>query len=268
MTRYISFRANPVGGPIVDPQLLDGPGPGGGLKLMTDQQVKAAVDGKDLLFAVHGFNVNMATGIGQFAQLEAALRLPASATFFGVLWPGDFALPVVNYPFEAADAVQCGRRLARLCNTRFARAASLSFMSHSLGGRLILEAVSGLARKARMMCLAAAAVDSDVLTKQYAAALAKSEKVAVLSSVKDKVLQYAYPGGDFLSDLFGDGDSPFRTALGLKGPRPHAGASVTDSRIPKALGCDHGHYLPVGAQWQNVASYVRNCFHGTPQTWP
>lgn len=268
MTRYVSFRASAVGGTIIDPLLLKGPGPAGGLTPMTDQEAAAAVVGKNLLFAVHGFNVNMATGVRQLARLEAALALPPSATFLGVLWPGDLAVPVINYPFEASDAVQCGRRLARLCNRRFAAASSLSFMSHSLGGRLVLEAVQALDRKARSVCLTAAAVDRDVLTNRYAAALANSESMAVLSSVRDRVLQIAYAGGDFLSDLFGDGDSPFRSALGLRGPRPYAGATVTDSRIPKALGCGHGDYLPLGGQWQNVAGYVGRWFEGRPQAWP
>lgn len=231
-------------------------------------EVNDAVNGRKLLFAVHGFNVSLKAGARQMALLEARLALPGDVTFFGLLWPGDFFLPVVNYPFEASDAVECGRRLAALCNTRFANAASFSFLSHSLGGRLVLEAVKLLNRKAKSVCLAAAAVDRDALTGQYATALAKSESIAILSSVRDRVLQLAYPGGDFLSDLFGDGDSPFRTALGFKGPRPYPGPQVVHNAIPKALNCGHGDYLPEGDHWQNVAGYVHNYLGGAAQTWP
>ena len=235
---------------------------------MTGAEIAEAVTGKNLLFATHGFNVGLKLGARQMAQLERRMAIAASATFWGVLWPGDFFLTVVNYLFEACDAVECGKRLAALCNAQFGDAASLSFMSHSLGGRLILEAVKRLNRKAKSMCLAAAAVDRDVLTRQYAVALANCESVAVLSSVRDRVLQLAYPGGDFLSDLFGDGDSPFRTALGFRGPRPYPGASVAHHPIPKALDCDHSDYLHAGVHWQSVAGYVRNCLDGSPQTWP
>lgn len=271
MTYYISFRAQSVGGGIVDPILLTGDGTAAApsFRRLTDAELSAATAGKDLLFAVHGFNVSLKQGARQMGQLEVALGLPPSATFFAVLWPGDFFLPVVNYPFEASDAVECGKRLATLCNGRLASARSLSFMSHSLGGRLVLEAVRRLSgRKAKSLCLAAAAVDRDVLTRQYADALAKSDSVVVLSSTKDRVLQLAYPAGDFLSDLFGDGDSPFRGALGLKGPRPDPGTTVTHRPIPKALNCNHGDYLPVGTHWQNVAGHVRNWFQGAPAGWP
>jgi esterase/lipase superfamily enzyme len=271
VTRYISFRSRSVGGSVVDPMLLvgDGLAPAPSFRPMTAAEIEQATTGRNLLLAVHGFNVSLGEGARQMAHLEARLALPPDATFFAVLWPGDFFIPVVNYPFEASDAVETGRRLAALCNRRFVRALSLSFMSHSLGGRVILEAVARLAgRKARSMCLAAAAVDRDVLTRQYARALANSESVSVLSSVKDRVLQLAYPGGDFLSDIFGDGDSPFRTALGFKGPRPHPGQSVAHHAIPKTLGCGHGDYLPLGGQWQPVAQYVRNCFDGAQQIWP
>jgi esterase/lipase superfamily enzyme len=266
MTRYVSFRSDAVGGPVIAPLLLEGGA--GGLTRMSEQQLAAAIAGKNLLFAAHGFNVNLATGVRQCEQLERQLGLPANAASFGVLWPGDFVIPVINYPFEAQDAVQCGRRLAALCNDRLGAAASFSFMSHSLGGRLVLEAVARLSRKAKAVCLTAAAVDRDALTRQYSAALRNSESVAVLSSVRDRVLQYAYPGGDFLSDIFGDGDSPFRSALGLRGPRPGAGPTVVDSRIPRALNCDHGDYMPQGPQWQNVAGYVSRCFQNASQVWP
>jgi len=164
VTNYVSFRAGPVGGAIIDPLLLTGTG--GGLRPMTPQEVADAVTGRNLLFAVHGYNVNMATGISQLGQIGNRLALPPSASFFGVLWPGDHAVPVVSYPFEGGEAVQCGRRLARLCNLRFAPAASFSFVAHSLGARLVLEAVKGLDRKARAVCLAAAAVDRDALTSK------------------------------------------------------------------------------------------------------
>ena len=270
MTRYVSFRSGGTGRSLADPFLLIGNGLAPALRLrpMTPAEIAAAVNGRDLLFAVHGFNVGFEGGVRQMAEFEGRLGLPPTASYFAVLWPGDFVLPAVNYPFEASDAVECGRRLAQLCNTRFAGANSLSFMSHSLGGRLVLEAVKRLNRKARNVCLTAAAVDRDVLTGQYAAAVPNIESITVLSSTRDRVLQIAYAGGDFLSDLFGDSDSPFRSALGLRGPRPNPGSPVTHHPIPRALDCGHDGYLPRGAHWQSVAGYVRTAFLGGQHGWP
>jgi hypothetical protein len=270
VTSYISFRERAVGGSIIHPLILAGEGsqPSRTYRPLAPAEVDAMIAGKDLLLVAHGFNVGREQGASQMAALEARLSLPPTAHFFGILWPGDFFLPVVNYPFEANDAVRCGALLAELCNRRFTQAASLSFMSHSLGGRLVLEAVSRLARKAKSLCLAAAAVDRDVLTRQYAAAFANAEHISVLSSTRDKVLKLAYPGGDLLSDLFGDSDSPFRSALGLKGPRPHPGSSLVHHPIPKRLDCDHGDYLPFGGHWESVAQHIGHCFAGTAQAWP
>jgi esterase/lipase superfamily enzyme len=236
---------------------------------MTDAEVTRAVQGKHLLFGTHGFATGFAAGAQFMAALQSMLSLPSSAGFVGVLWPGDSWLPYVNYSWEADDAVMCGRKLAALCNGRFRSAASFSFVSHSLGGRLVLEAAANLDRKARMVCLMAAAVDNNALTSQYRAALANSEHVYVLSSIKDRVLRLAYPVGDALSDLFlGDSDSPFRSALGLNGPRPGAGATVDDNRIAPQPPCDHGDYLPAGSHWLQVAPYVRRSFDRVPHIWP
>lgn len=244
--------------------LAEGPG----LRVMSDIEVAQAVSGRHLLFGTHGFNTGFRLGAFQMAEFDRQLNLPGSATFFGVLWPGDTAVPYINYPFEGSDAVQCGRLLAALCNDRFRAAASFSFVSHSLGARLVLEAVKRLNRKARMLCLMAAAADRDVLTSQYKASLQNCQHVSVLSSPKDWVLQVAYPAGDFFSDLFGDSDSPFRGALGLHGPRPAAGDTVDDSRIPRDPPCGHMGYMPQGSHWQYVPAYVRRSFDGVAHNWP
>jgi hypothetical protein len=273
VTFFVSFRSGGTGRGVADPFFLVGsPTPGNvALRAATEGEVAAAVVSKHILFGTHGFNTSFADGAWQMAAFDTALALPSSATFMGVLWPGDFWIPYINYPFEGSDARKCGARLAALCNGRFSGAASFSFVSHSLGGRLALEAVKQLNRKARVVCLMAAAVDDDVLTGQYKTALSHAEHVYVLSSVRDNVLKLAYPAGDFLSDIFGDGDSPFRGALGLHGPRPGAGASVDDNRIaklPPVPNCDHMDYMPGGAQWTNVHPYIRRSFDRQPHSWP
>jgi hypothetical protein len=271
VSRYISFRAGGTSRDlgVGEPLLLTG-APASGFRLMNGAEVASAVTAKHILFAVHGFNTDFRRGAAQMAGFDAALALSSSAAFWGVLWPGDAWMPYVNYPFEAEDAVECGKRLATLCAGRFRDAASFSFLSHSLGGRVVLEAVKRLPqdRKARMMCLMAAAVDRDALTRHYKAALGKSEHVYVLSSAKDDVLKLAYPVGDFFSDLFGDSDSPFKGALGLKGPNPSAGPTVDDNRIARSPPCSHRGYLPNESHWQHIPDYVRRSFNRQPHTWP
>jgi esterase/lipase superfamily enzyme len=197
------------------------------------------------VFATHGFNVSRAQGVHALARLERDLGLPPRFVFVGVLWPGDWWIPVVNYPSEAGDAVRCGRLLAGFANTTLALAADVSLVSHSLGARLVLETAKRLARPAREVCVTAAAVDDDCLaTKQYADARAKSKRISVLASRQDAVLRLAYPAGDFLSDVFYDDDSPNRKALGYHGPRPRALEHVLHAQIPPEQKYGHGDYFP------------------------
>lgn len=270
MTAYISFRSGGTGRSLAHPVFLAGNGEANpvALRPMSRAELAATVNGRDLLFGVHGFNVGFGDGVRQMAQLERRLALPPPASFFGILWPGDFFLPVVNYPFEAEDAVICGRRLAALCNGTFGGAASISFVAHSLGSRLVLEAAANLRRKARTMCLAAAAVDRDALSRHYSAAVRNCETISVLSSRRDMVLQVAYPVGDLVSDLLGDPDSPFGGALGYSGPHPPPGPTVRHRPIPNRFQCNHWHYLPQGRFWEPVAEFVRAGLTGSDAFWP
>ncbi|MEA2853604.1 MAG: hypothetical protein QOE02_3623, partial [Rhodospirillaceae bacterium] len=151
MTLYLNFRSQSVGGAIVDPYLLEGNGTEAppALKTVAWADIAAKVAGKDVLLGVHGFNVNYRSGANSFGLLDGSLGLAGSEVFIGVLWPGDFWMPAVNYPFEGSDAMECGRRLADFCTRWLSEAQSLSFFSHSLGARLALEAVTHLDRRAR-----------------------------------------------------------------------------------------------------------------------
>jgi esterase/lipase superfamily enzyme len=153
-------------------------------------------------------------------------------------------------------------------------------MSHSLGGRLMLEAVSCRKsdKKAKLLCLTAAAVDNNCLSKQYRAALEKCDKIVNLASKKDRVLKYLYPAGDFVSDILGDNDSAFRGALGRAGPNPEAGPSVEPHQIRDDDKYDHGNYLPPDTavlpasspedKWPAATRFMINAFRGLPQNWP
>lgn len=248
----------------------DAMAPGANMKIIGADEIKAITTGRDILFATHGFNVSYSNGLLALGRLQDALELPSRMLFIGILWPGDFWIPAINYPWEASDAVRCGNYIADWYNRDLMGTASVSFISHSLGGRLILQAATRT-RKVKMLCLTAAAVDDDVLTsKQYAAAYANCERVYVLSSRCDQVLKLAYPVGDFLSDIFGDKDSPFKGALGRNGPKPIPGdGRAVHDPILKAAGYDHGDYMPSKqTKWPKVAEYMRAAILGQEPLWP
>lgn len=275
--RFISVRAKNVGGPVVRASCLESSGgPEPTYRQVEDAVVAASVAGKRAVVAIHGFNVSRPKAVRSYLTLQAALELGPDQEFFGVLWPGDFWLPVVNYPAEASDAVRSGAYLADYLNTHFKAAIGLDFISHSLGGRVLLEAVQRLSRPAGEVCVAAGAVDNNVLSKQYLAAKRNARRVSVLASRKDKVLKLAYPLGDFGSDvLFGDSDSPWKGALGLKGPDPlEAPPKVAHRQIPPGSGYGHGDYFPPsdgstsGERWPAAVAYMRRCINGAADAWP
>lgn len=287
MSLFLNFRAQSIGGPVIDPYVLQGDplsqaNPNlPSLTTLNWPDVAQLAAGKDVLFVAHGFNVNYVNGVLSAARLDQALSLGADALFLGVLWPGDFWLPVVNYPFEGDVAIDCGRRLAKFCAQWFADAASLSFASHSLGARVVLEAVQNLKAplKARTVCVTAGAVNSDCLAAEYAGALTNTgSSTTSLSSVGDHVLQLAFPVGDLVADILHADHTPLTPALGYWGPKSPVPSGVRKSKIPGSLSYDHGNYMPPGAtpepppppddRWRNVAQFIRNAFLGQAQPWP
>lgn len=208
-------------------------------------ELASAVKAKHVLFVTHGFNVSYAEGARSLARLAANLQLGANVLVIGVLWPGDFFIPAINYPEAAVPAIEAGQTLGDLCNASLNGAASVSFVSHSLGARVVLEAVERLnGRKARMLCLAAGAVNDDCLTVEYAAAPAKTLATYTLASVNDRVLQLAFPIGDLIGEILVDDHSPFHEALGRHGPRPAAPPPADPIQIPDSQDYGHHNYLP------------------------
>ena len=282
MTRFLTLRTHDRGGAVQFPWVVDCDPAANPLtyKPVDNETVRASVTSHDVVLAIHGFNVSRPHGAVSMGALEAYLSLPANYRFCGVLWPGDFWLPVVDYPWEAGHAVTAGQKIAAYANDIFAGAASISFISHSLGGRVLLEAVQNLARPAAQVCITAGAVDDDCLAGRYLGAEQNAARTSVLSSLKDKVLQLAYPAGDFISDVFlRDSDSPWEAALGRAGPKPPFAPPVFEEPIPPALGYDHGDYFPPsdfaqaipprpGAKWVKAADYMKRAITGQPNMWP
>jgi hypothetical protein len=136
MTIFVSVREQATAGSVVDAQVYEGFVNQPGMTWKDPTWLRLQVKGKDVLLATHGFNVNQQKGVNSLGRLGDRLAQSPSAErefFIGVLWPGDWWIPAVNYPVEAGDAVDSGRRLAIFCNKFLVLARSLSFVSHSLG---------------------------------------------------------------------------------------------------------------------------------------
>lgn len=275
MTLYLNFRAQAVGGAVTGAQPCEGDA-ATELQPISTVALLARTAGKRVLFGVHGFNVSRDEGRRALARLEPSLNLASSDIFIGVLWPGDFWIPVINYPFEGGVAMDCGRRLADFCNRSLTNAANISFFSHSLGARLVLETVVHLAGQTKEICLTAAAINRDCLAAEYAAAVRKAGTVSILASRSDLVLKLAFPIGDPISDILHNDHTPFQPALGYNGPRP-VGKVAAPWQIPDDAGYDHGDYLPSsaptapakrGAKWLKTIQFMARAFRGEVQSWP
>ncbi|MBS0297824.1 MAG: alpha/beta hydrolase [Proteobacteria bacterium] len=278
MTLYLSVRAQSVGGPVVDVHVVeaDGTAPTLAFRPVSAAETAALARGKDLLLAAHGFNVSLQNGVRSMAWLEQSLKPSGSELFFGILWPGDFWLPVVNYPFEGGPAMDSGRRVARFCNQQLGDAHSISLVSHSLGARVVLEALNTLAKPARTVTVTAGAINRDCLNTQYAAADRNALATSTLASKSDNVLKLAYPIGDLIADLLHDDHTPFTRALGYAGPASPIAPPVAPSQIPDKQGYGHGDYFPpavaapqkAGGKWRKSAEFIAKAFRGQTQAWP
>ena len=294
MTYFISFRSDSVGGSFRDARAFWRDPETAPREILFEELLERTAR-RDVLFVTHGFNVSEINGVRSATRLEARLAqllpdafstnvraLPReqgpSALMIGVLWPGDFVIPLINYSFESGDAMRCGRALASFIDSELYLARSISHLSHSLGGRLALECVKRQGARAREVCVTASATDADCLSKAYSHAPLNSARVSVLASRKDKALAFAYPAGDFLSDIFGDGDNPFGAALGRAGPRPKFpnSSNVLHRQIKDSENYRHGDYFPssgaapapAAAKSDEVVKFAADIFRGALPTWP
>ncbi|HEY1290515.1 MAG TPA: alpha/beta hydrolase [Burkholderiales bacterium] len=245
MTLFIDLRATPSGGICAaEPSLWED-----GTRLLSTDAFESRVQGLDVLLATHGFNVDREDGVRALSTWSSLCRLPGAAVFVGVLWPGDSRyLPVIDYPFEGDEAIASGRLLAAFLNRRCAGAASLSFASHSLGARTVLEALRNLERKARRLILMAGAIENDCLVREYATASQNVQEICVLSSRSDWVLKAAFPIGNPVGEILMHGHPYFKTAIGRSGPAQPIPLEQQGGawKIPDGWDYGHGDYLPKG----------------------
>ena len=246
MTLFIDLRAIPSGGITAEEATLwdDGVLP------VPISDFASRIRGRDIILCAHGFNVGRASGVAALSHWNDLFLLSGAALFVGVLWPGDSRfLPILDYPVEGEVAIQSGRLLARFLNQNAGNAASVSFVSHSLGGRMILAALDRLERDARRLILMAGAIEDDCLVNEYKSAAGKAREIYTLSSKSDWVLKLAFPIGNPVGEIIMHGHPYFKTALGRKGPAEPISLDQRGGawQIPDDWGYGHLDYLPGAA---------------------
>jgi len=250
MNYILDFRASTTGGAVVPGIVMPGPGLGTELQLRVEPRIT---------FLLHGYNVNRENGRASLLRLAARLSASQNEAVVAVLWPGDHWTRAVSYSFEGRDADDSAQALAEYVKTYITRSTDISFVSHSLGARVVMETIKRLgAYRIRQVVLMAPAIDDSSLAnpKVYQVAAGGADRVAVLASRKDNTLRYAYPAGDALQAFIFFWKDVVDLALGYHGPRRsktfEIPVKVYAVQIPDERSSDHGHYIP-GNPLEDVA---------------
>jgi hypothetical protein len=253
MTYFINLRSHAVGGwldtaDLVKVQISPPPTNEGFNQPSVDlSQFRADVNGQHVLIGTHGFNVDFVSGVGALLYWGSLLHLdlPTPSVFVGLLWPGDSVWAHgLDYPVEPKVADETGEKLAPFLDDVLADAASVSFASHSLGARVVLQTVKRMSRPSQRMTLMAGAIDDNCLNTEFQPATAKVAEISALASKNDAVLGLAFPLGNLFAGIIDQGHPWWRGALGRYGPtKPWPGNFQPPFQIPGNWGYGHHHYL-------------------------
>ena len=241
---FLNCRSEPVGGDVSPVKITDG-----ALTYLTYPEFLSDLRGRHVLIGIHGFNVHQAGAVDHLQEWNKLLELGESAMFLGALWPGDSAwLGAMEYGFAAKAAMQSGNALANFINDRLGGVLSISFVSHSLGARVALQTIQGLASSftIRRLVMMAPAVDDNCLTNEFASAAKKVADISILASECDDVLKLAFPLGNPLSGIFSQGHPYWHAALGRQGPSSYPTPNNLHAGwfLPNSWEVGHGDYLP------------------------
>jgi alpha/beta hydrolase family protein DUF900 len=247
MTRFLDARLSPVGGGLAASVAINEGTNAGNYQSLDRAQLLRDIQGRHVLIGTHGFNVDRPHGIAGLSNWEALLRLVPPSVFVGLLWPGDSIWAHgLDYPEEPRIADEAGRLIAPFLDSNFSGAASISFASHSLGARVVLETVSQMSLPVRRATLMAGAIDDNCLNTEFKAAAAKIGEMSVLASKKDEVLSAALPLGNLVAGMIATGHPWWRGALGRSGPsHPWPGNFHAPFEIPDNWNFGHGNYLQI-----------------------
>jgi hypothetical protein len=248
MTRFLDLRINPSGPPLAKTVAVN-QWTGQIYQSMRLADLQNDVRGKNVLIGTHGFNVNRQDGIDSLSCWDHLLQLGQNGIFIGLLWPGDSVwLHALSYPEEPRIANEAGQLIGPWIDQNFGDAASISFASHSLGARVILEAIASMTRRVRRCTVMAGAIDDNCLNTEFQKPAANVGEISVLASKKDAVLAAAFPLGNILGGIIAAGHPWFHTALGRTGPsKPWPANFQAPFQIPDNWDYGHHNYLEVDA---------------------
>jgi hypothetical protein len=250
MTHFIDLRLQPVGGGLATLVGINQGTSLGNYTGLSRNDLLSGVQGRHVLIAAHGFNVNRADGIACLSNWEGLLQLPQPySAFIGLLWPGDSVWAHgLDYPDEPKIADQAGVLAAAFIDANLHGAASISFASHSLGARVVLATIANLSLPVRRLALMAPAIDDNCLTTEFQAAAAKIGSISVLASKKDEVLSACFPLGNFFAGIIAAGHPWWRAALGHCGPvQPWPANFQAPFELPDDWKFEHGNYLQINS---------------------
>jgi len=251
MTYFLNLRSHPVGGWLdssadvkiqLDPAAtLDG----FSQNLVTPAKFQADMRGQHVLIGTHGFNENYVIGVQQLTYWGSLLQLSDSSVFVGLVWPGDSLWAHgLDYPAEPKVADETGEKLGPALDRLLADAASVSFVSHSLGARVVLQTVNKMTTRVARVALMAGAIDNDCLNNEFKGAAGNVEQISALASKKDAVLGLAFPLGNLVAGIVDQGHPWWRGALGRYGPaKPRPANFRPPFEIPSDWRYGHQHYL-------------------------
>jgi Alpha/beta hydrolase of unknown function (DUF900) len=216
-----------------------------------DSELANAIQGRNVLLGTHGFHVNREGGIENLHHWNSWLLTNPDCFFVGVLWPGDSKwVPFIDYPIEGDEAIKSGKLLADYLVAKFSGAASLSFASHSLGARVMLETIRhlpGPPSSPRLVSLTmmAGAIDDTCLVNEYSDSVGKLTKVSVLASKEDEVLKLAFPAGNPVAGIVTRGEPYWHGAIGRYGPNPPSQPSQLYGSpiLPDEWNFEHSSYI-------------------------
>jgi Alpha/beta hydrolase of unknown function (DUF900) len=247
MTLFLDVRLHAVGGELSPVVNLFAGSSTDDYATIPRQAMLEAVQWKNVLIGTHGFNVNRADGIQCLDYWGSLLQLSPQDVFIGLLWPGDSSWAHgLDYGCEPKVADQAGVLLGPFLDDLLADAASVSFASHSLGARVILQTVQNMTTNPRRLIMMAGAIDDDCLTKEFKAVTDRTEEISVLASKGDKVLSLAFPLGNLLAGIIDQGHPWWRGALGRGGPTRQRPANFRGPyELPNEWKFEHDDYLRI-----------------------
>lgn len=241
----LSVRSNPISGRLNPVVKFEGFWPSG-----------------DPIIFIHGFNTNEKEAIEGYQNLVKELKnIGVDGIYLNRIchfyWPGNTKyLSRASYPFQINKAITTAHMLGQFLVRAIPRSKQFNFIAHSLGCRLILEALNSTllqpfnaSIKAKLVVLMAAAVPVDMIRKKtfpLSNIKEAARSIACIYSSRDTVLRKYFQIGQFAAR------ENFSKAIGLTGE-----PQLFWSAGSKEIEIDHNDY------WTNedVARSLASSMH-------